>query len=82
MSEAEILSGLAEAFREAAIPSVPMIVPTLAFDEIAGLDSVSRARFIMSVEERFEIEISSRENGRLRTIEDLFNLVSKKMSDR
>jgi acyl carrier protein len=80
LSSAETLDRLLRAFVDASITLDSNLVfePDLAFDEIDGLDSVSRVRLTMAIEDAFSIEISPRENSKLKTIGDLVNLIESK----
>jgi acyl carrier protein len=80
LDASETLDRLRQAFADASI----MLDADLDFDDdlaldaIDGLDSVSRVRLTMAVEDAFTIEISPRENSKLKTIGDLANLIGIK----
>jgi acyl carrier protein len=83
VSQAEILDRIQQAFADAFIPVEGELNAETAFDEIDGLDSVSRVRLFLSLEDAFAIEISPREGSRLNTIGDILKLVLEKQnSDR
>jgi len=80
MSSDAIRDHVRRAFIEAFLPLDPefMLSDELLFEDIDGLDSVSRMRLIMSIEHVFSVEISPRENSRLKTIGDLIALLQQK----
>ena len=78
MTEAEILEQLANAFAEASLDLDVALHRSLALQDIDGLDSISRVRLLLSVEDLFTVEITPRENGRLKTIGDLIDLIDQK----
>ena len=78
MNEAQILKWLAQAFEEASFVLNLTLERDLLLEDIDGLDSVSRLRFMLSVEQAFTIEVSPRENSRLKTIGDLVDLIQVK----
>jgi acyl carrier protein len=80
MNEPEIVDSLQRAFAEAFVDLDVPLGRALAFDEIDGLDSISRVRLMLSVEDVFTVEISPRENGKLRTIGDLIDLIRVKQN--
>jgi acyl carrier protein len=80
MNEPEIVDSLQRAFAEAFVALDVPLGRALAFDEIDGLDSISRVRLMLSVEDVFTVEISPRENGKLRTIGDLIDLIQVKQN--
>jgi acyl carrier protein len=83
VSQAEILDRIRQAFADAFIPVEGELTADTGFDEIDGLDSVSRVRLFLSLEDAFAIEISPREGSRLNTIGDVIALVeSKQQLDR
>ena len=67
------------AFAEASLPLVATD-ETVKLTDIDGLDSVSRVRLMLCLEEKFGIEISARENSRTRSLGDLFGLIKSKLS--
>jgi acyl carrier protein len=74
------LQRLRQAFAEASIMLDPDLIfdGDLTFEKIGGLDSVSRVRLIMAVEDAFSVSISPRENSKLKKISDLTNLIEAK----
>ena len=82
MSDEDISSGLATAFQKASIVGEVAMDPEVRLDHIEGLDSVSRVRLMMCVEEQFAIRITPRENSKARTIGDLMTLVRSKRGSR
>ena len=78
LNEGTVLSQLGTAFADASLDLKQHLEPGLKLEQIDGLDSVSRVRLMLSVEELFGIEISPKENSGLRTIGDLVALVLAK----
>jgi acyl carrier protein len=78
VSEVEILQALPDAFAQAWIALDVDLARDLALEDIEGLDSVSRVRLMLSVEETFGIVMSAREHGRLKTVGDLIDLIHAK----
>jgi len=78
MTEPEILDRVRLAFRDAWIPVDLALERDVYLDDIAGLDSVSRVRLILTLESAFNVEILPKENSQLRNIGDLVDLIAKK----
>lgn len=75
LSESTVLVQLRVAFADASLDLKQVLAPELALEQIDGLDSVSRVRLMLSIEEVFGIEITPKENSGLRTIADLVALI-------
>lgn len=80
MHSAEALEKLRQTFADASITLDPDLKfdGDLAFDEIDGLDSVSRVRLTIEIEDAFAVQISPRENSKLKTLHDLVALIQNK----
>jgi acyl carrier protein len=78
LTEPVVLERLHQAFADASLDPKPKLEPGLALEQIDGLDSVSRVRLMLSVEDVFGIEITPKENSALLTIGDLVDLVLSK----
>jgi acyl carrier protein len=78
LTESAVLERIGSAFDRAALDRPPGLARQLVLEEIDGLDSVSRVRLMMSVEDTFGIEILPRENSGMETIGDLVHLVLAK----
>ena len=78
LTESAVLERLGAAFDGAALDRPPGLGRQLVLEEIDGLDSVSRVRLMMSVEDAFGIEITPKENSGMETIGDLVDLVLAK----
>jgi acyl carrier protein len=72
------LDQLPAAFADASLDLKQALAPELPLEQIDGLDSVSRVRLMMSLEDLFAIEISPKENSGFRTVGDLVALVLAK----
>ena len=64
-----------EAFADAMLPLNLPVDKDMSLDEVDGVDSVSRVRLFMCVEERLGVMIKTREGGGVRTFKDLELLV-------
>jgi acyl carrier protein len=80
--ERETLERIREAFVHASIPPPEALEPETRFEAIDGVDSVSWVRLIMSVEQIFGIELSTREASRMQQIGDLTDLIAGKQVSR
>ena len=78
LSESTVLAQLRVAFADASLDLKQVLAPELALEQIDGLDSVSRVRLMLSIEEIFGIEISPKENSGLRTVGNLVALIRAK----
>ncbi len=78
LNEAAVLQQLHAAFVDASLDLKQVLMPELALEQIDGLNSVSRVRLMLSIEELFGIEISPKENSGLRTVADLVDLIRAK----
>ena len=78
MSDDDIAAGLAQAFKKASILGDVEMNADVRLDHIEGLDSVSRVRLMMCIEEHFAIRITPRENSKARTVGDLMTLIQAK----
>jgi acyl carrier protein len=84
MSSSDIIRDyIRQAFSEASLPLDPefMLSNDILLEDIDGLDSVSRMRVIMSIEHVFSVEISPRENSRVKTIGDLIAVLQQKRQE-
>jgi hypothetical protein len=78
MTEPAVLERLGAAFESAMLDRPPGLGRATALEEIDGLDSVSRMRLMMSIEDVFGIEITPKENSLLETFGDLVDLILAK----
>jgi len=78
LTEPVVLERLERAFADASLDPKAKLEPGLALEQIDGLDSVSRVRLMLSVEDVFGIEVTPKENSALQTIGDLVELVLAK----
>jgi acyl carrier protein len=79
MDRTAIIGCLRRAFADAWIPLDIDLTDNALLDDIDGLDSVSRVRLILTLEQAFTVEISPKENSRLKTIGDLIDLIAGKL---
>jgi acyl carrier protein len=82
MDEAEILRQLESAFAEASMTTDFALTRDVTFEEIPGLDSISRVRLMLCVEEVLAVSISAKENGALMSVGDLIELIQEKQRTR
>lgn len=79
LSDEAIMQRLGEAFAAAALPVEQPLDPELELEEIEGIDSISRVRLMMRIEESFAITIPPREGGRIKTVGELRDLIVTKL---
>jgi acyl carrier protein len=82
MNEAQILKRLAQVFDEASFTLDRGLDRDVVLEEIDGLDSVSRLRFMLSVEQAFTIEVSPLENSKLKTVGELVDIIQARLQHR
>jgi acyl carrier protein len=79
LTESIVLHRLESAFADAFLDLQCSLNRRLFLEEIDGLDSVSRLRLMLSVEDIFGFEISPKENSKLQTIGEVVDLILVKM---
>lgn len=73
---------LEQAFSAASLPLDPGdLADDVRLNELDGLDSVSRVRLTLAIEQTFSIMISARENAKTVTIGDLIALIGRKTGE-
>jgi acyl carrier protein len=80
MTAPEIEAGLTEIFRETFADPGLVLAPEMSAKEIEGWDSLKMVIIILAVEERFGIELRTREMDALRCVGDFFSLIERKRS--
>ena len=78
MSRDEILSKLPSALDEAWLSVDGPLVDELQLRDIEGLESVSRVRLLLAIEELFGIEMTPKEHSDVSTIGQLVTLIETK----
>lgn len=59
---------------------VSNVVPEAELIDDLGAESLAIVEFVMLIEEFFDIEISDEDAERIKTVQDIFNLVEEKIS--
>lgn len=77
MSDA-IYSKLTEVFRDVLDDDTLVLTPTLTAKDVDGWDSLSHIRLMLSTEKVFNVKLSASEIGKLKTVGDLVDLLSRK----
>lgn len=55
------------------------LTPETSFVDDLGCDSLDHVELVMRIEEEFEVEISDEESAKIKTVQDAFNLVRRKV---
>jgi len=75
MTQAEILAILTDLFREILDNPLIELKPTDTDSDIPGFDSAKKVHLVLSVEDRFGIQLRSREIDGLRSVADWMHLI-------
>jgi acyl carrier protein len=75
---ADIEAGLTDVFRETFGDPSLVLRPDMTARDVAGWDSLKMVIIIMAVEERFGIEMRTREMDGLRCVGDFISLIERK----
>ena len=78
MTPAEIEAGLTEILRETFADPSLVLAPEMTAKDIEGWDSLKMVIIILAVEERFGIELRTREMDALRCVGDFASLIERK----
>ena len=74
----DIYPQLTELFRSVFDDDTIVATPDLTAKNVAGWDSLSHIRLMLSVERLFHVKFSAAEVGKLNTVGDLATLIQKK----
>ncbi len=78
MTEDMVYERLTEIFHDVFFRDDIVLKPGLTAADIAGWDSMKQIEIILSVEERFDVKLTTKEVDSLRKVGDLVTLVMKK----
>jgi acyl carrier protein len=77
-NEAEIYGALTEIFHDVFMRDDIVLAPETSAPDVKGWDSFKQIEIIMATEERFGIQMSTREIDSLRNVGDLVRVVASK----
>jgi acyl carrier protein len=77
-SESEIYGALTEIFRDVFMRDDLELTPELTAKDVKGWDSFKQIEIIMATEERFGIQLNTREIDSLQNVGDLVRVVASK----
>ena len=77
-SEAEIYGALTEIFNDVFMRDEMVLTPELSAKDVKGWDSFKQIEIIMATEERFGIQLNTREIDSLQMVGDLVRVVASK----
>jgi acyl carrier protein len=80
MTPSEIHTALTEIFRETFANPNLLLAPEMTAKDIEGWDSLKMVIIILAVEERFGIELRTREMDALHCVGDFASLIEQKQS--
>ena len=79
MTEDKVYELLKEIFYDVFFRDDIVLTPELTASDIAGWDSMKQVEIVLSVEERFDVKLTTKEVDSLRKVGDLASLVMKKV---
>ena len=77
-AEAEIYDALAEIFNDVFMREDMVLTPQLSAKDVKGWDSFKQIEIIMATEEKFGIQLNTREIDSLQCVGDLVHVVKSK----
>jgi acyl carrier protein len=77
MTKDEIYAALAEIFEDVFGRSDLVLKPSTSAKDISGWDSIRQIDIILSVEQRFQIKLTTRDLDRLTCVGDLVRVISR-----
>ena len=77
-AEHEIYALLTEIFHDVFLRDDLVLTPELSAKDVRGWDSFKQIEVIMAVEERFEMQLNTREIDSLRNVGDLVRVIELK----
>ncbi|MBI4870463.1 MAG: acyl carrier protein [Candidatus Riflebacteria bacterium] len=77
MNQSEILDKVKEIVSKQLSVSEKQVTAEASFIEDLGADSLDTVELIMSLEEKFEIEISDEEAEKIKTVQDVVDYIVK-----
>jgi acyl carrier protein len=78
-TEAEIYGALTEIFNDVFMRDDMVLTPELSAKDVKGWDSFKQIEIIMATEERFSIQLNTREIDSLQCVGDLVRVVGSKV---
>ncbi|RYE58903.1 MAG: acyl carrier protein [Sphingobacteriales bacterium] len=78
MQESEIVNKLDVIFKNVFADESIQISPDLTADDVEGWDSLSHVDMIVSVEEEFQIRLTTREVASLKNVGNLIQIIQNK----
>jgi len=75
MDEPQIYARLTEIFEDVFDEDSMNITPELSAKDVAGWDSLTHIRLLLSIEKAFKIKFSTSEIGKLKNVGDLVTLI-------
>ena len=75
MDEPQIYARLTEIFEDVFDEDSMNITPELSAKDVAGWDSLTHIRLILSIEKAFKIKFTTSEIGKLQNVGDLVTLI-------
>jgi acyl carrier protein len=77
--ESGIEEGLTQIFRNVFEDDTLVVHRALTAKDVAGWDSLTHVRLLLTAERRFGVRITAAEAGQLKTVGDLMDLLHKKV---
>ena len=78
-NETEIYGALTEIFNDVFMRDDMVLTPELSAKDVKGWDSFKQIEIIMATEERFGIQLNTRETDSLQQVGDLVKVVGSKI---
>ncbi len=78
IEQAKIYEGLTEIFNDVFMKDDMKLTPELSAKDVAGWDSFKQIEIMVSIEERFNIKLNTREIDALKNVGDLADIIAKK----
>jgi acyl carrier protein len=82
MSNVEIYTQLNTIFREVLQAKDLQLTDDMTQGSVRGWDSINQIQIVLTVEEKFKIELSNDEILRLKTVGDIARIVGQKVSQK
>jgi acyl carrier protein len=78
MDNAAVYAKLTEIFRDVLDNDEIVLAPHLTANDVAGWDSLSHVRLILTVEKAFRVSFTASQVGRLKNVGELADLIQSK----
>jgi acyl carrier protein len=79
LTDSQIYERLTEIFRETFLRDDLLLSATTSAQDIDGWDSLKQIMILVSVEQRFNVKLSTREMDSLRCVGDLASIIAAKV---